>query len=472
MVSEFLKEKELLQNVFFEQQKNQFTIGNTTCKARIEKLKRLKSEILARKIEIRNSIFNDFRKPIAEVDLTEIYVLTSEIDYVIKNLNSWMKPKVVDTPIAMFGSKSWIKYEPKGTCLIISPWNFPFQLALGPLILAVAAGNTVILKPSEHTPHTSAILKEIIQVVFKDDEVLTIEGGVEITTELLKLPFNHIFFTGSPQVGKIVMKAAAEHLTSVTLELGGKSPTIIDESANISIAAKRIAWGKFINNGQICLAPDYLLVHDSVKDEFIKKLKTYIVEFYGNDVEKSNSYARIVNGNHFNRLSLMIEDAVRLGGRIEIGGNVNENENHISPTVITGLDNTSKLMQEEIFGPILPIVTFKTIEEVLTFINEKERPLALYIYSKNKKNIKTIIDNTRAGGTCINNNVVHFSNHYLPFGGINNSGIGKSNGKYGFEAFSNARGILKQNLPSAVDMLMPPYTSLKQKLIDLTIKYL
>lgn len=464
-------EKTRIAEVFAAQQANKMAVANTTAKQRIAKLKRLMNTTLKYKQEVRDALYKDFRKPPAEVDLTEIYVVTSEVKHAVRHLRKWMRPERVSTPIALMGSTSRIKYEAKGVCLIISPWNYPMQLAFGPLISAIAAGNTVIVKPSEHTPHTSAIMRKIIEECFEENEVAMFEGAVETSTELLSLPFNHIFFTGAPSIGKIVMAAAAKHLTSVTLELGGKSPTIVDETANLKSAATRIAWGKFSNNGQICIAPDYLFVHESKKDKFVELLTAKLNEFYGGDPQTSDSYCRIVNNNHFNRIKAYVEDSVSKGAKVVHGGNTNSKENYMEPTVLTDVPADSDLMQKEIFGPVLPINTYSDISEVLEVINSKEKPLALYIYSRNSKNIKHVIDNTRAGGTCINNNDVHFFNNNLPFGGSNNSGIGKSHGKFGFEAFSDARGIYQQHIPGALEMLMPPYNGFKQKMIDLTIKW-
>jgi aldehyde dehydrogenase (NAD+) len=377
----------------------------------------------------------------------------------------------VGTPLPFLGSSSWVRYEPKGVCLIIAPWNFPLQLAIGPLVSAIAAGNTAIVKPSEHTPHTSAVVREIVEAVFEPEEVAVVEGAVETASELLKLPFNHIFFTGAPAIGKIVMRAAADHLASVTLELGGKSPTIVDETADLKTAVRRIAWGKFLNSGQICIAPDYLFVHESRKDEFVRLMADQLKALYGEDAAQSGAYNRMVNGKHFERVAGNLKDAEERGAVVEIGGRRDAETDFIEPTLVSSVPDEAALMQEEIFGPVLPIRTFRDLSEPLQVINSKEKPLALYIYSKDERNIKRILQETRAGGTCINNNDVHFMQPNLPFGGSNNSGIGKSHGWYGFEAFSNARAIYRQHLPGALEVLMPPYTDFKQRLIDLTLKW-
>jgi len=378
----------------------------------------------------------------------------------------------VRTPLTLFGASSHIHYEPKGVVLIIAPWNFPINLTFGPLVTAIAAGNCVIVKPSEHTPHASAVTKSIIEEVFDESEVAVVEGGIETSTSLLALPFNHIFFTGAPAIGKVVMEAASKHLTSVTLELGGKSPTIVDETASVDAAARRIAWAKYTNNGQICLAPDYLFVHESKKDEFLDKLKKNIESFYGLDARRSDSYARIVNNRHYHRLSGYLDDAKAKGATVAYGGRTDGSEDYIEPTVLTDVDPSSDVMTDEIFGPVLPVYSYKSLDEPIELINSKEKPLALYIYSKSQPNIDRIMENTRAGGTCINHSAVHFFNNNLPFGGSNNSGIGKGHGFFGFEVFSNARGVFKQLLPfSAIELMTAPFNKLKQTLIDLSIKY-
>nr|WP_321247402.1 aldehyde dehydrogenase family protein [uncultured Psychroserpens sp.] len=458
--------------LFNTQKSHQLVIGNSAYKERINILKALQTALeKTYKQALRDALYKDFKKPQLEVDLTEIYPVVDEIKFVSKHLRSWMRRQKVDTPLTLLGSSSWIKNESKGVCLIISPWNFPVNLTFGPLVSAIAAGNTVIIKPSEMTPHTSKVMHDIVNEVFDEEHVALVEGEVEVSTELLKLPFNHIFFTGSPQVGKIVMKAAAEHLTSVTLELGGKSPVIIDDTTNLDKAVKKVIFGKFLNVGQTCIAPDYVLINEAIKPAFIQSFKKHLKEFYAEDVLNSNSYGRIVNQKHFERLHGYLEDAKSRNATIAIGGVSEEKENYIEPTLVFDLDDESDLMTNEIFGPILPVKTYTSISEVLDYINSKDKPLALYIFSSNKKRVDEIINNTRAGGTCVNHNLLQFLNHNLPFGGSNNSGIGKSHGYYGFLEFTNQRSVLKQHTIGAVDLLMPPYTNFKQKIVDLTIKW-
>ena len=461
-----------LAELFNKQKTNQFNIGNTTYKERIKKLKKLKKALeYTYKQDIRDALYKDFKKPQLEVDLTEIYPVIDEIKFVSSNLKSWLKKQQVETPLAMLGSSSYIINEPKGVCLIISPWNYPINLTFGPLVSAIAGGNTVILKPSEMTPNSSKLMAKIVSELFNENEIALVEGEVETAQALLELPFNHIFFTGSPAVGKIVMKAASKHLTSVTLELGGKSPTIIDDSANVDKAVGRIIYGKFMNAGQTCIAPDYLLLDERIAADFVKSFKRQIKELFSDKAETSDAYSRIVNKKHFKRLADGLEDAKNKNSVIESGGNYNEDDNYIEPTLVSRVDEESQIMQEEIFGPILPLKTYKNLEEAVDYINSKEKPLALYIYSKNKKNINYILDNTRAGGTCVNHNLLQYLNHNLPFGGSNNSGIGKSHGYFGFLEFTNQRSLLKQHTFGAVDLLKPPYVNWKQKIVDLTIKW-
>ena len=450
--------KQKIDQVFESQQKNRYHIANTTARQRIAKLKSLLNLIYKRKEDIRAALYADSKKPAAEVDLSEIFVVTSELKHAIRHVKKWMKPKRVKPTLALVSTSSAIHYQPKGLVLIISPWNYPFNLTFGPLVSAIAAGNCAIIKPSEYTPNTSALVKEMITEIFKENEVAIIEGDATVASELLKKPFNHIFFTGSPAVGKIVMKAAAENLTTVTLELGGKSPAIVDETANIRDAAAKITWGKFTNNGQTCIAPDYLFVHDSKYQELMQALKNSIRHSYGEtDEAQQNSpdYARIISQKHHQRLAKLIAETVEMGANVEIGGKSNSEDNYISPTILSDVDPNSPAMQEEIFGPVLPVYRYQSLDEVLSFITARENPLSLYVFSKNKKNVERIISNTSAGGSCVNEVLLQYSHVNLPFGGINNSGFGNSHGFYGFRAFSHERPVLKHNSLSPLKTFLP-----------------
>tara|TARA_A100001011_G_scaffold150667_1_gene159075 strand:- start:16421 stop:17830 length:1410 start_codon:yes stop_codon:yes gene_type:complete len=444
----------------------------TTSVERINKLKKLKENILLNRADIKEALKKDFRKNESEVDLTEIFPVIQEINHTIKNLKKWMKDKYVKTPVTLLGSKSYIKYEAKGLVLIITPWNFPINLTFVSLVNAISAGNTVMIKPSEITDYTSKIIKKIVEKTFNQNEVYTILGGSDIAEKILKLKFNHILFIGSPTIGKIVMKAASNHLASVTLELGGKSPTVIDKEVDLKLAAKRIAWAKFINNGQVCIAPDYILINKKLKDKFLKLLIEYIKKLYSDNPKNSKNYCRVVNRKHFLRLNSLIEDAKTNKGKIHFGGRKDVDQLFIEPTILTNISSKCKIHIEEIFGPILPIYEYNFLDDAINFINNNNKPLALYIFSKNKKNINRIINETSSGGVCINHSTLHYSNYHLPFGGVNNSGSGRCHGVHGFKEFSNAKSIFKQLVKiSPTDLIIPPYTRFKEKIINLMIKY-
>ena len=451
---------------------NKTIVNNSSARTRIKKLKKLKEILLKNRVKIKEALKKDFKKNPSEVDLTEIFPIVSEINFTVNNLRKWMKDEYVRTPLTLLGSKSFIRYEAKGVVLIITPWNFPINLSFISLINALSAGNSILIKPSEITSETSYVIKDIIEETFDEKEVSVVLGGVDLAKEILKLKFNHILFIGSPTIGSEVMKSASVHLSSVTLELGGKSPTVIDKNCDLKKAAKRVVWAKLINNGQVCIAPDYVLIHEDIKNKFVKYVINSIKKLYGDNINNSQSYCRIVNNNHFKRLKNLIDDSLKNNSKILYGGNTDSNENYIEPTLIENIDKDSKIFNEEIFGPILPIFTFKKIDEAITFINKKNKPLALYIFSSNNKNINKVLEETSSGGVCINHNTLHYSNYNLPFGGIGNSGFGRCHGEFGFKELSNKKSIFKQFLPfSPTDILMPPYNSFKQKIINLIIKY-
>ncbi len=416
----------------------------------------------------------DFKKPFAEVLLNEVGIVISTIKFVKRNLRKWMKPKSVGTPQALLGARSQIIYEPKGSALIISPWNYPFQLALNPLIYAIAAGNTAVMKPSELSPHTSDYISKMMAELFSEKEVAVFTGGVDVSTALLALPFDHIYFTGSPAVGKIVMGAAAKNLASVTLELGGKSPVIVDESVNIKQNAERLIWGKLVNNGQSCIAPDYVLVHENIFDAFVEALKGAVLRLYdskGVGIAHSEDYSRIINDRHFQRVKGLVADAVEKGGDIVMGGKMNESDRYIEPTIITNVSEDMALMQEEIFGPVLPVLKYRNDADVVKLIRKYPKPLSLYIAARNRKKIDYFLENTTAGGTVVNDYMLHYGNPHLPFGGVNNSGIGKSHGHFGFIEFSNERAILSQKA-GTLKPVYPPYTNRVVKTIRFIVKNL
>jgi aldehyde dehydrogenase (NAD+) len=440
---------------------------------RLARLKALRNWIMKNRSVIHDAMYADFQKASAEVDGIEIFHVLNEIKLASDNLEDWVKPKKVDAPITMLGTRSYIQYEPRGVCLIISPWNYPFSLAIGPLVSALAAGNAVVIKPSELTPHVSAVISKMSQEIFDSDVVTVCEGGPEVSTHLLSLPFDHIFFTGSPAIGKIVMKAAAENLASITLELGGKTPTIVTASANLRDAAMRTAVAKFVNNGQTCVAPDYLLVDEQIAPVFIQQLKEQVQKLFapGESFEKSESYCRIVNERHFSRLNGLLTDAVEAGARLEWGGKTDPATRFMHPIILTNVPAHARVMTEEIFGPILPILTYKDLDDCIALINSKPKPLALYVFTRKRKTRKKILAETSSGGVCVNDCGIHFLHHNLPFGGVNNSGIGKSHGHYGFLAFSNEKPVLQQKSGlTTVRAFYPPYTAKSRKLMDWFLK--
>jgi len=456
---------EAIERIYDKQQAARAATASRPARARIEKIRALHDAMLARRDEIRAALWADYRKPAAEVDLSEIYPVVGEARHAMRHLRSWMRPRRVPTPIALLGSRSRVIHEPKGVVLIISPWNFPVNLTFGPLVSAIAAGNNAIIKPSEMTPHASAAMKRIVGDLFDESEVAVIEGDAAVAEALLRKRWDHIFFTGSPAVGRIVMRAAAENLTSVTLELGGKSPVIVDRTANLDEAAKKIAWGKFFNCGQICIAPDYVLVDESVRAPFTDKLKSAI-ESLGSE----NVRGELVNERHAVRVRRLLDTAVARGAQVVAGGEVHDRA--IAPTIIDRVPADAPIMQEEIFGPLLPIVSYATLDEAFATIAEREKPLVLYLFSRDSRVKREVLRRTSAGGTAINDTLLHFYQLNLPFGGVGNSGIGKAHGRYGFEAFSNARGVFEQPTRfSMIQLLYPPYTGIKQKLIDLTLRW-
>ncbi|RYU94827.1 aldehyde dehydrogenase family protein [Emticicia agri] len=460
-----------IETLFQLQKKNLLNLAATTSKERIAKIRKIMNWVLDNQERMAEALQADYQKSLFEVKVSEVMPVVSEAKYIIKHLDQWMRAESVETPLKMLGTTSKIIHEPKGNCLIMSPWNYPFNLTLKPLLQAIAAGNGVIIKPSEVVPHASKLLAEMIHELFPSNEVAVVEGDAKVATLLLNLPFNHIFFTGSPAIGKVVMQAAARHLASVTLELGGKSPTIVDETADIKFAAQTIAAEKFLNNGQTCIAPDYILIHRSKTSQFLEEMGKYIEKMYGSDVSKSPDYCRVVNNRHYKRVKGLINDAVEKGAKIAIGGNTIDAENFIEPTVVSQVNAEMQIMQEEIFGPVLPILAFDKLEEVSTYINNSEKPLALYIFSKKRSHIDFILQNTSSGAVVINETTIHYLQNNLPFGGVNNSGIGKSFGKYGFEEFSNKKAVV-ENKFSTFSMFHPPATNRVVKMLDMVIKWL
>jgi aldehyde dehydrogenase (NAD+) len=444
-------------------QRQFFQTGKTKDLAfRIAQLQILKQLVMENKSAIIQALKSDLHKPEFETYATEIGV-NKEIDYALKHINNWTKPKKAAVPWDLFSYSAKIYPEPLGVILIIGPWNYPFQLIISPLVGAIASGNCTIIKPSEFAPHTSNLISELIHKYFSPEYITVIPGSVETSQQLLAEKFDHIFFTGGTAIGKIVMAAAAKHLTPVTLELGGKSPCIIDTDINLEHTAKRITWGKFINAGQTCIAPDYLLVDQKIKPDLINALKKYLQEFYGENPATSPDYARIIHQKHFHRLTNLLKC-----GKVIIGGETKPEELYIAPTLLDNVSLEDAVMQDEIFGPVLPIIEYTDINEAITLINSRPKPLALYLFSQNKNLQKRILQETSSGGVCINDTVMQVAVSSLPFGGVGDSGMGRYHGKASFNTFSHYKSVLQNSLPWDIDWRYAPYQgklSLLKKII-------
>ncbi len=450
-----------------ERQRHYFSSQHTkSVSYRKQLLKALKKEIQKCEQDIYDALYKDFKKSRFEGYLTEIGLVLSELDLAISRIETWTKPQKVQASLLNFPSSDYIYKNPYGTVLIIAPWNYPFQLAIAPLIGAITAGNTAIIKPSELTPHTSALMAKIIAAVFTEEHVTVIEGGVETAQELLRHRWDYIFFTGSVKVGKIIAKSAAEFMTPITLELGGKTPCIIDETANIALAAKRIVWGKFLNAGQTCIAPDYILIKEKVKSDFIECAKKEIEKAYSSVPKNSKDYPRIINTRNFERLANMLQNETVL-----FGGDIDAQDLYISPTLIENPSADSPVMKEEIFGPLLPIISYSSFEELQGVINNYEHPLTLYVFSKSKSFTKQTIETFSFGGGVINDTLVHYGNKKLPFGGVGESGIGNCHGKYGFDAFTHEKSIVKKANWLDIPIRYAPYEG-KLGMIKKVMKYL
>ncbi|MBN1820943.1 MAG: aldehyde dehydrogenase [Prolixibacteraceae bacterium] len=448
------------QDVFF----NSYQTRNI--RFRISQLKKLKQSVENNEKLIYNALWSDLRKSEAEAYSSELGLFYNEISLHIRKLKKWSRDKKTFTPLICFPSSGRIQSIPFGRVLIIGAFNFPVQLCLIPLIGAISAGNTAILKPSEQSPETSSAIANIINSTFPDNYIHVIEGDVEVNKKLLKERWDLIFFTGSPRVGKIVMEAASKNLTPVVLELGGKNPALVDENCNLQIAAKRVTWGKFYNVGQSCVAVDYLLIHKNIEKEFLTEVEKNIKFFYTSDPQKSKNYMRIVNDSAVDRITSYLKS-----GSVYYGGKADENDKYISPTILTDVDPESPLMQDEIFGPVLPVISYSEFDEAISFINKKEKPLVAYLYSSDKKRQKQFLRQVSSGDACINDSVLHFVNHKLPFGGIGNSGMGAGyHGKFTFETFSHKRSVLKTTTLFDLPLRYPPYKKWALKVIRLLLR--
>ncbi len=449
-----------------KKQKDFFETGKTKdVDFRIESLNKLQGSIKKYEKKIEQALKQDLNKSEFESYMTEIGMAISDLSFIKKRVRKWSKDKRVLTPLSQFHAKSFIRKEPYGVALIISPWNYPFLLCIEPLIGAIAAGNCAILKVAEDSPNTSKVITEMIAETFPEEYITVVNGGKEVATELLEQKLDYIFYTGGITVGKIVMEKAAKNLTPVTLELGGKSPCIVEESADLKIAAKRIVFGKYLNSGQTCVAPDYLLLQNSVKEEFEKYLKEYIALFYTNEPLKNEDYTNIINERHFNRLINLIK-----GEKVIHGGDIDREILKIEPTILDKITLDSPIMQEEIFGPILPIISFDTIEEVEDIISKGEKPLALYLFTKNKKVERDILRNISFGSGCVNDTIIQLATSRMPFGGVGNSGMGAYHGKYSFDTFTHEKSIVKKYNWIDLPIRYMPYSEFKLKLLKLFLK--
>ncbi len=424
---------------------------------RREQLEALRGLLEAHGEELVHALQADLRKPELEAWAADVSSVKGEIKTALKKLDRWTKPRRV--PGMRLLGRSRIVHEPLGVVLIISPWNYPVQLLFGPLVGAIAAGNAVVLKPSEITPHTSAVLAKHVPDHLDPEAIALIEGGVEETTALLAERFDHIFYTGNGAVGRIVMEAAAKHLTPVTLELGGKSPCIVDDDVDVEIAARRIAWGKFMNAGQTCIAPDYVLVHEAREEALVEALSKCIREFYGDDPKQSADFARIVNSRHHARVAKLLKD-----GDVVAGGQTDESQNYVAPTLLRNVSPDADAMREEIFGPVLPILKVKDVSEAIRFVNGRDKPLALYVFSNDEKVADEVLERTSSGGACVNGTILHLANPELPFGGVGPSGMGAYHGSHSFQTFSHRKSVLRRNLKRDPKFLYPPYGGLKTRL--------
>lgn len=437
----------------FIKQKKYFTSEKTKIiKFRVDSLKKLRAAIISHEQEINDALKSDLGKSNFESYATEIGFVLDEIRYHIKHLRSWAEPQYSSTPLTNFPATSTTIHEPLGTVLIIAPWNYPFQLMIAPMVGAISAGNTAILKPSEISSKTSIVIEKLISSTFDPDYIKVIEGDAYTTQALLKLKFDHIFFTGSPRVGKIIMQEAAKNMIPVTLELGGKSPCIVDKDVNIKLVAKRIVWGKLINAGQTCIAPDYLLVNSAIKDQLIKELKNVIVKYFGKDASQSPDYPRIISKSNIERLASLIEDT-----NICYGGNYNLETKYFEPTIIDNVTLDLPIMQQEIFGPLFPIITYDKLDEAIEIVLGMPKPLALYFFSNCKPKQKIIVQRISAGGVTINDTIMHIASSKLPFGGVGNSGTGKYHGKFSFDTFSNQKAVVYKSTWLDMPIRYAPY---------------
>lgn len=461
--------------IFSKQKANRWNLAATNAATRIAKLKLLEKNILTHEELLVDAIYQDFKKPAQEVEVTEIYPVLEEIRFAVKNLSVWMKPLSVPTPIPLFGSRSEVRYEPKGMVLIMSPWNYPFQLLMSPLVAAVAAGNAVIARPSNKTAHTAKVIQQIIEATFPENEVAAIICDSKVADQLLDLPFDHIFFTGSSRIGQKVMMSAVRHLGSVTLELGGKSPCIIDQDVDLDDVVPKLVWAKYLNAGQTCVAPDYVFVHANIAKQFLAKVKERIQFCFGETEElqlQSTHLAALIDDASFTRVQQLTQASIQQGAELVTGLKNDKTQRMMAPTVLGQVKPTQAIMSEEIFGPVMPVMEYSDIQEVYNYVQSQPKPLALYVFSNSKTFTEQVINNTSAGGTVTNHAIIHLGNPHLPFGGIGFSGQGNYHGFYGFKTFSHERAVLHQGDISFTTWLFPPYGKKAKRLMQFVRHFL
>jgi aldehyde dehydrogenase (NAD+) len=462
-----------LERLFARQQAHRWTMARTTAADRIDRLRRLKAAVVRHQSELRESVHRDFHKPPAETDISELLPFRLEVEHAIRHLRRWMRPQRVATPWILTGTRSVIRREPRGVVLILAPWNYPIGLLLNPLIAAIAAGNCVIARPSEKTRYTARILQRVVADALPEEEAAVVLGDVDTAQALLRLPFDHVFFTGSSRVGQLVMRAAAEHLASVTLELGGKTPTVLDRSADVARAAEAIMWGKFLNAGQTCVAPDYVLVPPELEEPFVGACRDVLQRFHGTHPSPGASpdYCRLVDDAAYRRITGDLDAAVAAGARIAHGGDRDPAARFLAPTIVTGVTADMRLMREEIFGPVLPLVRSDTLDDAIAFVNGLPKPLTVYVFARDRAAVERVNTGTSAGATVVNDVFLHYGNLELPFGGVGWSGQGSYHGWHGFRAFSHERPVLEDRGLAISRLFHPPYGRRTRWVIDLIARF-
>jgi aldehyde dehydrogenase (NAD+) len=462
-----------LERLFALQRAHRWTMARSTAAQRVDRLKRLKASVLRHETDLHEAVHRDFRKAPPETDISELLVFRLEVEHAIRHLRRWMRPQRVATPWILTGTRSTIRCEPRGVVLILAPWNYPIGLVLNPLVAAIAAGNCAIVRPSEKTRYTARVLKQVVAEALPEEEAAVVLGDVDTAQALLSLPFDHVFFTGSSRIGQLVMRYAAEHLTSVTLELGGKTPALLDRSADVARAAEAIMWGKFLNAGQTCLAPDYVLLPPELEDGFVAEARRALQRFLGPhpSIVTSPDYCRIVDDAAFRRLVAEIDAAVAAGARVVAGGERDPTSRFLAPTLVAGVTAGMPLMREEIFGPVLPLVRCATLDDAIAFVNARPKPLALYVFARDRGALERVNATTTAGATVVNDVFLHYGNLDLPFGGVGWSGQGSYHGRHGFLAFSHQRAVIEDRGLAISRLFHPPYGKRARWVIDLIARF-